>query len=896
MWQHNLINAYNSVVDTWDYIWTFAVLINSGLTCTPNVNLIEHIGYGEDSTHIKQPLDFTVLQRHEIEFPLRHPQYIIYDKEADDYTYKKVFFLDRFREVYYKQEEEKLRKKKEKTIDVPGIFQNNGNLKVLFIASKDSGGAGGAARRMHEAVLAAGIDSVMLVLDKQSNAERVAQVEVPINNLDRSKPSAQLFYAFNIIQQRLKDYPQRTNPEMFTTTESIIDYNNLKPYIQEADIINLHWIDGFFDYANASEVFSGKKIIWTLHDMYQFTGGCHYSFGCENYTKNCASCPQLVNNNETTSITQESFNIKAVTYKNLNIQVITPSEWLAECVRKSSLLSACPVEVIPNTFNDNNFKPVDKQIAREKFNLNINKKIILFGADHILSPVKNLQTLLEALSQLCDNKQIDKDDFDLVIFGSGSISVEKIPFNIIQLGRISSVEDMSYIYSCADFLVLPSIMDNLPNIMCEALACGIPVIGFNIGGLPDLIEFGKTGYLAEPFSIEKLKNGIIWGLEEASGNQEISANCCNIVQEKLIQKVILKKMFDLYKKLCPDACIPIEKISKMVSSNDNFRKDFINTIVSLGNNQIIDFVKNNISEIKEWLMLTLLPHANLTEQEIELKQKCLSIIKDKNYSSLEYMRAIVLAIVLVKPEELGKNIVIKNISEEIREIFIFYIFNYKTLPSKNYSINEKLSNIIFYLEQISASNIDLFNDKNILFNVVGSLNKINFYCADGGLKILMQKFAKILKQYLKLNYAKIDYSFPVRKKSNKIKLGIFLSAFGEHTETYATIPAFRHIDKEKFEIYVYVLHDTNSMQQKQYENCIDHFTVLSITNFPQSIDQIRKHNLDILLFGTNVTAVYSPNIIYASHRLARIQAVHFCNPCTTGIKNIDYFITGKILI
>ena len=683
MWQHNLINAYNSVVDTWDYIWTFAVLINSGLTCTPNVNLIEHIGYGADSTHIKQPLDFTVLQRHEMSFPLEHPDYIIYDKDADDYAYKKVFFLDRFEAAYNQQKKRETQPPAAPKQSAPKIFQNNGGIKVLCLSTKDSGGAGGAARRMHEALLKTGIDSVMLVLDKATKSERVAEVEIPIPGLDRSKPSAQLFYAFNRIQQPLQDYPQRSNPEMFTTSESIIDYHNLLPFIEQADIIHLHWIDGFFDYANAPEIFAGKKIIWTLHDMYQFTGGCHYSFDCKYYIEACTSCPQLVKEDIPSKLTQDAFKLKGDTYSKIDIHVITPSTWLAECARNSKVFGKTPIDVIPNTFDTSRFVPHDKITARNKLHIAPDKKTILFGADAIFSPIKNLKALIKALTELCTSGRIVKDDFQLIIFGHGQLDTSSFPFTIVQLGHIESAADMPYVYSCADFLVLPSIMDNLPNIMCEAFACGTPVVGFKIGGLPDLIQQNKTGYLAEPYNIEDLKDGILWGLNTAYKNQEIQNNCRSVIETNFNEKIITERVITLYKKALSTAYIQkkSQKSELSIESNDSLRSRYLNTLLNTNDDNLADIASTFTDEVTSWLLRTILPHRNLTPAELKLKGDCLEILNSAASSDIEYLRALLYGVVLLPAEELPLALNIFNQPTKVVNLLTQYIFTFKELPA-----------------------------------------------------------------------------------------------------------------------------------------------------------------------------------------------------------------------
>ncbi len=778
---------------------------------------------------------------------------------------------------------------------IPSIFQNNGEIKVLTLSSKDSGGAGGAARRIHEAILKAGADAVMIVLDKATNSDRVAELEVPIPNLDRNQPSAQLFHAFNIIQSKLSNYPDKSNLEMFTSTESIVDYNELAPYIQQADIINVHWIDGFFDYYNAPEAFKGKHIAWTLHDMYQFTGGCHYALDCTNYIIGCNSCPQLVKDNSQTQLSQTSFNTKAQAYNNLDIHVITPSTWLGNCAKKSKLMCNMPLSVIHNPFDPDKIKPINQLKARNRFNIPTDKKIILFGADTVLRPVKNLKALITALSELCDDKTINKDEFQLIVFGQGKFNTDNIPFDIVQMGLIKSSEDITYLYSSADFLVLPSITDNFPNIMCESLACGTPVVGFNIGGLPDLIENNKTGYLAEAFDSSQFKKGIIWGLTTAYNNQEIRNNCRMKFENEVSEDIIAKKTLDLFNKIV-NTSTSDRNISNLnsITSNDQLRGHYIHTLLNCDTSQIAQTANSFTTEITNWLVNTLLPHRNLTEQEAKLKIECLSKLSSGNTTDLEYLKSLLLAVVLVPAEELPLVINIYKQPDSIKDLLTQYIFSFKEIPSHSGFTESTLKHMTNYLEMFkNECDKNPHNASKLIMSAFNTLRKIPIYCATGGLCKVMKLTANMMRELLVLNNAAVEYTFPERNITGKIKLGILLQALSEHTETYATLPAFTNLNRDEYEIFVYVLKITNSSQELQYKDCYDHIIEISATQIPQSVNKIREANLDIILIGTNITALANHNALISTHRLARVQAVHFCNPCTTGIKNIDYFITGN---
>ena len=774
------------------------------------------------------------------------------------------------------------------------LFLNNGGIKVLTLSSKDSGGAGGAARRMHEALLKAGADAVMIVLDKATTSDRVAKLEIPIPNLDPKQPSAQLFYAFNIIQKRLADYPKRQIPSMFTSTESIINYAELAPFFAQADIIHLNWMDGFFDYQNAPEALKNKKIIWTLHDMYQFTGGCHYAIDCKNYINGCQNCPQL-GENTSCALTQESIQIKNTAYSQLDINIVTPSKWLGDCAKQSTLMKNFPCDVIPYAFDIDLFKPVNMDEARSKFNIPKDKCIILFGADHILNYVKNLSAIINSLASLCNENRLNPDSFILVLFGAGQLPNETYPFSIQQLGTINSAADMAYVYSSADFLMLPSIADNYPNIMCEALACGTPVVGFDIGGLPDLITSEKTGYLAKPFDLKQLQQGILWGINTAKGNTEIRKKCREIIETNLNENIISNRMLTYYNEVLdkPQNTNSNNSLSN-ITSNDSLRKRYITKILNTQESKLVEVASIFSNEIINWLANNLLPHKNLTDEETALKQECIESLMSSSALDGEFLRALLLSIVLIPAEELPLTLDIYRQPEVIQNLLTQYIFSFKELPAYNNFAEITLEHMVTYLQMLKVEcDKNPGKASNLILNTFNTLRKIPVYCAQGGLREVMELFAEIMRKLLIHNNAAVDFDFAKRDKKGKIRLGILLQAFGEHTETYATLPTFTHLDKNEYEIFAFVLRISNSSQELQYKDCYNHIIEISPSEIAQSVVKIREADLDILLIGTNVTALANHNALITSHRLARIQAVHFCNPCTTGIKNIDYFITGK---
>ena len=419
-------------------------------------------------------------------------------------------------------------------------------MKILHLNKTDiQGGAARSAYRLHIGLRKIGVDSKMLVDDKVSDDPNVYGLSGEVLKAwGKARPFA------DRIPLKFYDW-QRTPFHPAWIGRNIAGEELAK----QADIMNLHWIlGGFLSVKGISRLAKlGKPIVWTLHDMWAFTGGCHVSGECEKYIDSCGACPQL-NSDRNNDITRKTWRGKKRVYRNLDLTVVTPSRWLAECAKRSSLFSDFKVKVIPNGLNTDIFKPLDKLTARGILNLPENKKILLFGAVSAATfRRKGLQYLKEAISKLEKIKAFNKDELCLVIFGvSHSRDIRKIPFEVKFLGGLHDDFSLALSYSAADIFIIPSLQDNLPNTVMESLSCGTPVVGFNIGGMPDLIEHRKNGYLAEQKNPEDLAMGIKWIIVDDKRRKKISMN----VREKALREYTLKiqaeRYLDLYKALLQD--------------------------------------------------------------------------------------------------------------------------------------------------------------------------------------------------------------------------------------------------------------------------------------------------------------------------------------------------------
>jgi glycosyltransferase involved in cell wall biosynthesis len=244
-------------------------------------------------------------------------------------------------------------------------------------------------------------------------------------------------------------------------------------------------------------------VVWTLHDTWAFTGGCHYPEHCTGYQSNCGRCPQLDSKQEH-DLSRTIWQRKQKAYKHLNLTIVASSRWLANIVRQSSLLSGRRIEIIPNGLDTDVYRPLDKAAAKAFLGIDANHPVLLFGAQPLTAHRKGGDLLVAALAQI-------KTPCTLITFGSGQLPLEASPnVTVRALGTLKEDLELAVAYSAADMLLCPSREDNLPNVVAEAMSCGTPCVTFDVGGLPDMITHQVDGWLAKAFDPADLAAGILW--------------------------------------------------------------------------------------------------------------------------------------------------------------------------------------------------------------------------------------------------------------------------------------------------------------------------------------------------------------------------------------------------
>lgn len=378
-------------------------------------------------------------------------------------------------------------------------------MKVVHINKSDAGGgASVAALRIHRALLRSGIDSHMLVQEKKRDEANEYQIG---NGFAYRMGNFK-----NFVAERLSILPHEKEAALryyFSIANTGRDISTLD-VVKNADIINLHWINqGCISLSGLENLMSlGKPIIWTLHDMWPFTGGCHYAGTCLEFNEHCGFCPFL-RSPSINDLSVKVFNRKKNIYSKGHISVVSCSRWLSTLSKSSYLFRNMPTYSIPNPIDTNFYTILDKEQCRKDLNLPLNKKLILFGAANLLDVRKGFRYLEEALSILKDGFPKLSSNIELVVFGKINNELKKrFAFSTHSMNFISNPMQLVKLYNAADMFVLPSLQDNLPNTVVESLCCGTPVVGFRIGGVPEMIEHNKTGFLAEVKNSLSLANGI----------------------------------------------------------------------------------------------------------------------------------------------------------------------------------------------------------------------------------------------------------------------------------------------------------------------------------------------------------------------------------------------------
>ena len=407
-------------------------------------------------------------------------------------------------------------------------------MKILHLMTSCSSSS--ASYRLHKSLLNNGIDSSSLVLIKN----------VKDDNVYVSKSKTMLF---NRLYRKVDSFLVKFYKNRLTLpfSSSILGNNVIINEIAKInpDIVHMHWINGgFISIDNLKNI--KIPIVFSMHDNWVFTGGCHVKWDCQKYKEECGKCPVL-NSNSDNDLSKILWSKKLDIISNItNITFVGLSKWLTKIAKDSSLLQNKQVVNLPNPIDINIFKKINKIEARKKFNLPLEKNLILYGAVNATTDInKGFKQLLESINKLGSN-------IELVLFGNTEENIIIDDVKIYSMGFINDINKMALLYSSADVMIIPSLQENLSNAIMESLSCGTPVVAFDIGGNSDMIEHQVNGYLAEKLDTDDLARGIDFVLQ--NDNYDIlSKNAREKVIQTFESNLVAKRYKQLYEEILENA-------------------------------------------------------------------------------------------------------------------------------------------------------------------------------------------------------------------------------------------------------------------------------------------------------------------------------------------------------
>ncbi len=415
-------------------------------------------------------------------------------------------------------------------------------MRVLIVnTSEHTGGAAVAANRLMTALNNNGVKAKMLVRDKESNSLTVSALPNGLMSL--------WYFLWERLIIWLHLHLKRKHLFEIDIANSGEDITKL-PEFKEADVIHLHWINqGMLSISQIRKILdAGKPLVWTMHDIWPATAICHYARDCEQFHRECKKCPLLPS--PQSGLANKIWRRKQQMLKGGHVVYVACSKWLAGEARKSALLEGQMITSIPNPIDTHVFHSVDKTQVRESLGLPKDKKIILFVSQKVTDPRKGMKYFVEAVAKLAEKYPEMATDTVVAILGGHAEDVaSQLALPSYPLGYINDLRRIVEVYNSADAFVLPSLEDNLPNTIMEAMACGVPCVGFQVGGIPEMIDHKDNGYIAGFKDSADLADGICYVMDDEN-REKLRKQCLKKVAQNYSQQSVASRYVEVYEALC----------------------------------------------------------------------------------------------------------------------------------------------------------------------------------------------------------------------------------------------------------------------------------------------------------------------------------------------------------
>ncbi len=417
-------------------------------------------------------------------------------------------------------------------------------MRVLIVnTSEHTGGAAVAANRLMAALNNNGVKAKMLVRDKESASLTVSAL-----------PNA-LISQWHFLWERLIIWLhlrlKRQHLFEIDIANCGADITKL-PEFKEADVIHLHWINqGMLSISQIRDILdSGKPVVWTMHDIWPATAICHLTLECRNFEDHCRQCRLLPGNGSENDLASKIWKRKQHMLEGRHITYVTCSKWLASEARRSALLRDQQVLSIPNPIDTRIYRPGDKQKARQQLGLPLDGRIILFASQRVTNVNKGVNYFIDACRMLTEQNPEFRNRTSVALLGGHAEEIESLlTIGTTPLGYVSDERRIVLVYQAADVFVLPSLSENLPNTIMEAMACGVPSVGFEVGGIPEMIDHRENGYVAKYRDAEDLARGIRFVLDEAD-YEALKKRCLQKVAQCYSQQSVANRYVEVYESLC----------------------------------------------------------------------------------------------------------------------------------------------------------------------------------------------------------------------------------------------------------------------------------------------------------------------------------------------------------
>lgn len=415
-----------------------------------------------------------------------------------------------------------------------GLHKKPEPLRVVHVVAGDlDGGAARGALWLHQALLRKGVNSTLIF-------SGTSKVVVPnAKSLAEGLWARAKFRGFELLNRLAVSFYPRRQGRIFSSNAFGMDLSRRREVV-DADVINLHWVSSFVRLSSLKRL--KKPIVWTMRDMWPFTGGCHYAMECERFKTGCGKCPNLGSRTPVDLSLINSRGKQQAYGGNMSFVAISP--WIREIATESRVIGRDHhIEMIPNGIDTSEFRPIAKATAREILGLPVSGRLVLAGAQNVRDFYKGFDLLVPAINHL------ETDEFSVVLFGKEGASLSFEGRRIFDLGFLADSYSLRLAYSAADVFVAPSKMEAFGKTIAESLACGTPVVSFNSGGPSSILRHKVDGYLAEPFSSSDLSAGIAYCLNELSQDRTLASKCRQGVIDRFDSDKVASQYIDLYRRV-----------------------------------------------------------------------------------------------------------------------------------------------------------------------------------------------------------------------------------------------------------------------------------------------------------------------------------------------------------